>query len=79
MRYKFLEQIYNISLTHEEILQDYDEGNITHHRSDINQDGCIALDEMTNFMDRWKISSLDVTMIELMESITLWKSGIGCS
>ena len=49
------------------------------HRSDINQDGCIALDEMTNFMDRWKISSLDVTMIELMESITLWKSGIGCS
>ena len=50
----------------------------TYHRSDTNQDGCIDTGEMVAFMDRWKISSQDVTMPELMESIGLWKAGIGC-
>ena len=51
----------------------------THHRSDISKDGCVDTDEMIAFMDRWKISSTDVPMPELMESIGLWKSGSGCS
>ena len=50
----------------------------TYHRSDINHDGCIETGEMVAFMDRWKISSQDVTMPELMESIGLWKAGTGC-
>ena len=50
-----------------------------YHRSDMNQDGCVELDEMLSFLDRWKISIADVPMPEMMESISLWKSGIGCS
>ena len=50
-----------------------------HHRSDTDADGCIDTGEMVAFMDRWKISSADVGMVELMESIGLWKSGTGCS
>ena len=49
------------------------------HRSDTNQNGCVETGEMVTFMDRWKISSVDVRMVELMESIGLWKSGEGCS
>jgi hypothetical protein len=48
------------------------------HPSDINRNGCVELNEMIAFMDRWKISSSDVAMPELMESIGLWKSGTGC-
>ena len=51
----------------------------TYHRSDTNKNGCIETGEMVAFMDRWKISSQDVGMVELMESIGLWKSGVGCS
>ena len=47
-------------------------------RSDKNCDSCIDTGEMIAFLDRWKISSADVSMPELMESIGLWKSGIGC-
>ena len=50
-----------------------------YHRSDTNQNGCIETGEMIAFMDRWKTSSVDVPMPELMESIGLWKSGTGCS
>ena len=50
-----------------------------YHRSDSNEDGCIETGEMIAFMDRWKISSIDVPMPELMESIGLWKTGTGCS
>jgi hypothetical protein len=49
-----------------------------YHRADTNQDGCIELSELFAFIDRWKISSKDVPMPELMESIGLWKSGTGC-
>ena len=50
----------------------------TYHRSDTNHDGCIETGEMVAFMDRWKISVADVSMSELIESISLWKSGTGC-
>jgi hypothetical protein len=49
------------------------------HRSDINLDGCIDLSELLAFVKRWKISSKDVPMPEVMEAISLWKSGQGCS
>jgi hypothetical protein len=49
-----------------------------YHRSDTNTNGCVELSEMISFMDRWKISSSDVAMPELMESIGLWKAGTGC-
>ena len=50
-----------------------------YHRSDTDTNGCVELDEMISFMDRWKISSADVRMHEMMESIGLWKTGTGCS
>jgi hypothetical protein len=49
------------------------------HRADTNQDSCIQINELLAFIDRWKISSQDVTMPEMMEAIGLWKSGSGCS
>jgi hypothetical protein len=48
------------------------------HRADTNQDGCIDLNELLAFIDRWKISSQDVPMPELMEAIGLWNTGTGC-
>ena len=48
------------------------------HRADTNENGCVEQSEIIKFINRWKISSTDVTMIELMEAIGLWKSGTGC-
>jgi hypothetical protein len=48
-------------------------------RSDTDCNTCVDLSEMIAFMDRWKISSTDVPMPHMMESIGLWKSGTGCS
>jgi hypothetical protein len=48
------------------------------NRADTNQDGCIDLDELLAFINRWKISSRDVPMPEVMEAIGLWKQGTGC-
>jgi hypothetical protein len=49
-----------------------------YHRSDSSQNGCIDMNEVIAFLDRWKISVADVTMPEMMESIGLWKAGLGC-
>jgi hypothetical protein len=49
------------------------------HPADTDQDGCITMQELLTFIDKWKISSLDVPMWEMMEAIGLWKSGVGCS
>ena len=70
-------KVYSSALTSAEILNHYNQG--TFHRSDTNQNGCVETGEMIAFLDRWKISSVDVSMVELMESIGLWKSGAGCS
>jgi hypothetical protein len=49
------------------------------HRADNNpQDGCIDTTELLAFIDRWKISSQDVPMPEVMEAIGLWNQGTGC-
>jgi hypothetical protein len=52
---------------------------LSYHRADSNQDGCIQTNELLAFIDRWKISSKDVTMPEMMEAIGLWKAGTGCN
>jgi hypothetical protein len=49
-----------------------------YHRSDTNTNGCVELNEMIAFMNRWKLSVADVGMPEMMESIGLWKEGTGC-
>jgi hypothetical protein len=51
---------------------------ISYHRADTNQDGCVDLNELLAFIKRWKISSQDVPMPELMEAIGLWNQGTGC-
>jgi hypothetical protein len=48
------------------------------HPSDSNQDGCIETNELLTFIKRWKISSQDVPMPEVMEAIGLWNQGTGC-
>lgn len=51
----------------------------TYHRADNNpQDGCIDLNELLASIVRWKVSSRDVRMPEVMEAIGLWKGGTGC-
>jgi hypothetical protein len=46
-----------------------------HNRADTNQDGEIDMPELLTFIDRWKVSRLDVSMPELMEAISIWKDG----
>ena len=45
------------------------------HASDTDLDGCVETEELTPFIARWKASSNDVSMIELLEAIREWKSG----
>jgi hypothetical protein len=45
------------------------------HRADTSQNSCIETNELVSFVDRWKISSKDVPMPELMEAIGLWNTG----
>jgi hypothetical protein len=46
-----------------------------YHRADTNNNGCIEMEELLAFIKRWKISSQDVPMPDLMEAIGLWNSG----
>jgi hypothetical protein len=49
------------------------------HKSELPPcDGCVDNDELAAFITRWYVSSSDVTLKELMESIGYWKSGTGC-
>jgi hypothetical protein len=45
------------------------------HRADRNKNGCIEINELMDFIKRWKISSQDVPMLELMNAIGLWNAG----
>jgi len=47
----------------------------SYNRADTNSDGCISNPELTAFIDRWKVSNVDVTLKELIEAIGLWKRG----
>jgi hypothetical protein len=49
-----------------------------YHRADTNKNSCIDLGELMDFIKRWKISSKDVPMAEIMGAIGLWNSGTGC-
>ena len=48
------------------------------HRADTDGDGCIDEPEVMSFIDRWKLSSQDVPMRELIEAIGLHLAGTGC-
>ena len=53
---------------------------LTFHRCDTNpQDGCVQLNELLGFMDDWYYDSTAYPMWEMMEGVSLWKSGAGCS
>jgi hypothetical protein len=46
------------------------------HRSELPPcDGCVSDTDLTAFINRWYMSSTDVTLKELMEAIGLWKKG----
>jgi hypothetical protein len=71
--------IWNRPLSPQEIQDLYSSGAPipcgTFHRADTNHDNCIKTNELLAFIFRWKISSQDVPMPELMEAIGLWKAG----
>ena len=69
-------KIFNYALTPEEV-QDLFRSNC--HKSDTNQDGCVDKPELMAFIARWKVSSQDVPMRELIEAIGLHLSGVGCA
>jgi len=72
-------RIYNSALTQPEIQALYDGQQQTYHRADINTNCVIETTELMTFMQRWRVSIADVGMVEMMEAIELWKSGVGCS
>jgi hypothetical protein len=49
----------------------------TFHRADTDKDGKIDMSELLAFLKRWKLSSRDVPIREVMEAIALWRSGKG--
>jgi hypothetical protein len=68
--------IYSRALSPGEILELY---NQAFHGADNNpQDGCVETHELLIFIDRWKVSSRDVPMPEVMKAIGLWNQGTGC-
>jgi hypothetical protein len=69
-------RIYDKALTLSNIQEIYQTQPV--HRADTNKDDCVDLSELLAFIKRWKISSQDVPMPELMEAIGLWNQGAGC-
>ena len=69
-------RIYNRTLTTPEIqalLQARQ-----YHRADTDRDGCIVMQELSDFIDRWLQNSAEYPMPEMMGAVGLWKSGTGC-
>ena len=69
-------RIYNRALSSQEVQNLYQV--LTCHKSDTNCNSCVEQTELTAFIDRWKVSNMDVTLKELIEAIGLWKAGTGC-
>ena len=69
-------------LTDDDILSLYLSGtelSCSFHPADISEPfGCVTMDELTSFIELWLTSS-DVSMSEVMEAVSLWRSGEGCS
>jgi hypothetical protein len=68
-------RIYNRALSPAEITSLYENA---FHPADIDEDGCVLMEELLAFIDLWKTPSTDVSMPELMDAIGLWKGGLGC-
>jgi hypothetical protein len=49
------------------------------HRSDLDKNGCVLMNELVSFIDLWKSPSGGVAMPELMEAIGRYSSGQGCA
>ncbi|MCK5642873.1 MAG: DNRLRE domain-containing protein, partial [Gammaproteobacteria bacterium] len=50
------------------------------HRADTNpQNGCVDTQEILAFISQWHYDSTGYPMREMMEGVTLWKAGTGCS
>ena len=43
--------------------------------ADTDENGCVEIEELITFIERWKTNSQDVTMQELIEAIGIWKGG----
>jgi len=67
-------RVYNRALSSQEILSLYQSGTCI-HKSDTDCDGCVDNPELFAFIDRWKLSNVDVTLKEIIEAIGLWKRG----
>jgi len=48
---------------------------VQYHKSDTSQDGCVSMEELTAFIDLWKVDSSNPTLKDLIEAIGLWKRG----
>jgi hypothetical protein len=44
------------------------------HRADTDKDGCIDMDEIGVFINRWYASTQDVSMVELVRALETWKA-----
>jgi hypothetical protein len=47
----------------------------SYHKADTNKDGCIDMEELLAFIERWKVSSADVSIGEVVGAIGKWKKG----
>ena len=63
--------------THDTCISSGDQ--VNYHRADTNTNCVIDIDELIQFMNRWKVSIADVGMPEMMGAIAMWKSGSACS
>jgi hypothetical protein len=46
----------------------------SYHRADKNQDGCIDPGEIGDFINMWYADSSDVSMVELVRALEIWKA-----
>ena len=51
---------------------------VTHPADTSEPYGCITMGELTTYINQWLTGS-DVSMPEMMDAVTLWRSGEGCS
>lgn len=48
------------------------------HDADLDGNGCIDMGELNDYIERWLTDTQDVSMVDVMGAVTLWRAGTGC-
>jgi len=63
------------ALTQDEITLLHESNVCSFHPADSDSDGCVELSELIAYLNRWKVMNDDVSLLEVVDAIRVWKDG----